>query len=126
MIHGYLSQRLIGVCGRTARLTLIARRSWRFAGTRFLKRGLNCEGYVANDVEVEQLLCGDFSMKPNSLQGITSFVQMRGSVPLFWGQDTSVLDPKPEIEIHHFDPLYTATLLHFHQMVRRYGKPLIA
>jgi hypothetical protein len=52
LMHGYFSQRILSVCGRRLQLALIARRSRQFAGTRFLKRGVNSEGFVANDVEV--------------------------------------------------------------------------
>ncbi len=37
-------------------ITLIARRSRYFAGTRFLKRGVNESGYVGNYVETEQIV----------------------------------------------------------------------
>jgi hypothetical protein len=48
---------LFSIYGRAFLLTLIARRSNRYAGTRFLKRGANMEGDVANEVETEQILC---------------------------------------------------------------------
>lgn len=51
-------------------MTLIARRSAHFAGTRYLKRGVNEGGYVANDVEVEQLV-------EDSMGRCSSFVQVR-------------------------------------------------
>ena len=37
-------------------MTLIARRSRYFAGARYLKRGVNDEGNVANEVETEQIV----------------------------------------------------------------------
>lgn len=52
-------------------------------------------GRVANDVETEQILCEDvpegFPMQ------ISSVVQNRGSIPLFWSQETSRLNMKPDI-----------------------------
>ena len=42
--------------GNVVEVTLIARRSRYFAGTRFLKRGINHQGNVANYVETEQLV----------------------------------------------------------------------
>ena len=61
-----------------ATLALISRLSWKRAGTRFNTRGVDDDGNVANFVETETL----FS------DGITTFtfVQVRGSVPLFWEQ----------------------------------------
>ena len=46
------------VYGRPLTLTLIARRSRHFAGTRFRKRGINDGGKVANEVETEQVRGG--------------------------------------------------------------------
>ena len=48
---------LVSIYGRAVHVTLIARRSNRYAGTRFLKRGANLEGDVANEVETEQIVC---------------------------------------------------------------------
>jgi hypothetical protein len=36
---------------------MIARRSRYYAGTRYLKRGINVHGKAANDCEVEQVRC---------------------------------------------------------------------
>jgi len=78
-------------------LTLIARRSRHYAGTRYLKRGVNDEGRVANDVETEQIVYEDL---PGPRQ-ISSVVQNRGSIPLFWSQETSKLNLKPDIICKH-------------------------
>ncbi|KAL6067859.1 phosphatidylinositol-3,5-bisphosphate 5-phosphatase [Balamuthia mandrillaris] len=104
VIHGYFYQSQFSVFGRTLALSLIARRSRYFAGTRFLKRGVTEEGKVANDVETEQIL--------------------RGSIPLFWSQDNSVMVPKPPILVQRADPFYTASILHFQDLFARYGAPI--
>lgn len=44
------------VVGRVVYVTLIARRSRHHAGARYLKRGVNEEGNVANEVETEQIV----------------------------------------------------------------------
>ena len=44
------------VLGRVIFVTLIARRSRHYAGVRYLKRGVNDEGNVANEVETEQVV----------------------------------------------------------------------
>ena len=62
--------------GKQFTFTLIARRSRHYAGTRYLKRGVNEEGWAANEVEVEQIVDdqeGHFS----------SFVQVRCRMWLF-------------------------------------------
>ena len=43
VIHGFVGQSNISLYGKSMYLTLIARRSNKFAGTRFLKRGANYE-----------------------------------------------------------------------------------
>ncbi|CAI5519407.1 unnamed protein product, partial [Closterium sp. Naga37s-1] len=61
--HGFFHQERMSIFGRVISLVLIARRSRHFAGTRYLKRGVNDRGRVANEVEVEQLLL-DHSHEP--------------------------------------------------------------
>jgi hypothetical protein len=40
LVHGFFEQRSVMLLSRRVVLTLIARRSWRFAGTRYLRRGV--------------------------------------------------------------------------------------
>lgn len=78
--HGFVGQSNINVFGKSIYVTLIARRSSRYAGTRFLKRGANFQGDVANEVETEQMV-HDSSVSDFTQSHFTSFVQMRGSIP---------------------------------------------
>lgn len=73
-------------------LVLIARRSRKQQGQRYIKRGVDKHGEVANYVEIEQILL----LKGKG--GISSFVQVRGSIPLYWSQPTP-WKPKPDIII---------------------------
>ncbi|XP_012937640.1 synaptojanin-1 [Aplysia californica] len=63
---------------RQAKACIISRLSCERAGTRFNVRGVNDDGSVANFVETEQVIFLE--------NQIASFVQTRGSVPLFWEQ----------------------------------------
>lgn len=121
LVYGFFKQDKITVSGKDIMLTLIARRSRHYAGTRYLKRGVNEEGRVANDVETEQIV---FEDKLGHRQ-ISSVVQNRGSIPLFWSQETSKLNIKPDIILHEKDNNYEATRLHFENLRRRYGNPII-
>ncbi|KAI2543410.1 FIG4 phosphoinositide 5-phosphatase [Homo sapiens] len=112
------------IYGRPVYVTLIARRSSKFAGTRFLKRGANCEGDVANEVETEQILC-DASVMSFTAGSYSSYVQVRGSVPLYWSQDISTMMPKPPITLDQADPFAHVAALHFDQMFQRFGSPII-
>lgn len=69
---------------------LISRRSRFRAGTRYLRRGIDEKGKVANYVETEQILVFK--------QYITSFVQTRGSIPLFWSQPGFRYRPPPQLD----------------------------
>ena len=101
--HGFVGQSNVSIYGRPIYLTLIARRSARYAGTRFLKRGANFEGDVANEVETEQIVF-DAAVSSFARGNYTSFVQMRGSIPAHWSQDVSKMVPKPPIGLDLADP----------------------
>ncbi|KAJ6824075.1 phosphoinositide phosphatase SAC2-like [Iris pallida] len=123
LVYGFFKQATLSLSGKDFKLTLIARRSRHYAGTRYLKRGVNEKGRVANDVETEQIVFED------NIEGIptqiSSVVQNRGSIPLFWSQETSRLNLKPDIVLHKKDINYEATRLHFENLVKRYGNPII-
>ncbi|XP_012464006.1 phosphoinositide phosphatase SAC3 [Gossypium raimondii] len=123
LVYGFFKQTTLSVSGRDLKLTLIARRSRHYAGTRYLKRGVNEKGRVANDVETEQIVFEDVS--DGLPTQITSIVQNRGSIPLFWSQETSRLNIKPDIILSKKDQNYEATRLHFENLVERYGNPII-
>uniref|UniRef100_A0A667Z4G2 FIG4 phosphoinositide 5-phosphatase n=1 Tax=Myripristis murdjan TaxID=586833 RepID=A0A667Z4G2_9TELE len=124
IIHGFCGQSKLLIYGRPVHITLIARRSSRFAGTRFLKRGANCEGDVANEVETEQII-HDASVMSFTAGSYSSYVQVRGSVPLYWSQDISTMMPKPPIRLDQADPYAHVAALHFDQMLQRFGSPII-
>ncbi|KAG5016604.1 hypothetical protein JHK85_022740 [Glycine max] len=106
LVHGHFRQIRLSIFGRDFSVSLISRRSRHFAGTReglkeeeqqtrYLKRGVNDRGRVANDVETEQIVLDEES---GSCKGkMSSVVQMRGSIPLFWSQEASRFSPKPDI-----------------------------
>lgn len=60
------------------------------AGMRYKRRGVDTEGHVANYVETEQLI----HVHSHTL----SFVQTRGSVPVFWSQAGYRYNPRPRLE----------------------------
>ncbi|KAJ7951450.1 Phosphoinositide phosphatase [Quillaja saponaria] len=123
LVYGFFKQAKLSISGRDFNLTIIARRSRHYAGTRYLKRGVNEKGRVANDVETEQIVFED-AHEGRPIQ-ISSVVQNRGSIPLFWAQETSLLNIKPDIILSKKDHSYEATKLHFENLVRRYGNPII-
>ncbi|KAK8394801.1 hypothetical protein O3P69_005938 [Scylla paramamosain] len=93
-------------------LTLISRRSRHRAGTRYKRRGVDEEGRVANYVETEQIVSYSHHR--------VAFVQVRGSVPVFWSQPGYKYRPPPRLDK---DPTETATAFgkHFDVEVKRHG-----
>jgi len=112
---------MFSIFGRTLYLTLIARRSRHYAGTRYLKRGVSVHGKVANDCEVEEI----FQFDDGMIAKFASYIQHRGSIPTYWAQETSVTIPKPPILVNRFDPTFLATKEHFSDLFSRYGSPVL-
>ncbi|KAA3682012.1 phosphatidylinositol 4-phosphatase [Paragonimus westermani] len=75
-------------------VVLFSRRSRRRAGTRYRRRGIDGDGQVANYVETEQLLHTRATGSPQTV----AFLQIRGSVPLFWSQTSLKYRPPINLE----------------------------
>lgn len=123
LVHGFFQQSTLSLFGRIFSITLISRRSRFFAGTRYHKRGVSESGYVANEVETEQIVDAGWDAQNRRL--ISSLVQLRGSVPLHWSQESGTLAPRPEITINRYDPFLQATRKHFERVSHRYGRPVV-
>ncbi|XP_067879505.1 phosphatidylinositide phosphatase SAC2-like isoform X2 [Heterodontus francisci] len=97
-------------------LVLISRRSRYRGGMRYKRRGVDSDGNVANYVETEQLIySGD---------NIMSFVQIRGSIPVFWSQQGYRYKPRPKL--HKSDQENKlAFKAHFEEQFRIYNKEVI-
>ena len=112
-IYGYFCQKFCNLKGSFIQISVIGRRNRHFAGTRYLKRGVTADGYVANDVETEQILeeVNDWIDRPK----ISSFIQIRGSIPVFWYQIQNAFYQKPEIKVNLSDIRYSLNKIHFYQ-----------
>ncbi|KAF3933605.1 Synaptojanin-2 [Dactylella cylindrospora] len=119
LMQGFVAQQHFQISnkegyGRNFLLTIISRRSINRAGLRYLRRGADENGHVANCVETEQLL-SDIDKNAEY-----SFVQMRGSIPVFFQQSPYALKPKP-ILMHSEAANKAAFQSHFRRMRDRYG-----
>ncbi|KAJ5122846.1 hypothetical protein N7448_003980 [Penicillium atrosanguineum] len=96
-------------------LTIISRQSSRRAGTRFNSRGIDDDGNVANFVETEMILW----VAP----GIAfSYVQVRGSVPIFWEQAPGLIPGQQKIEVTRSgEATQHAFNKHFETLELQYG-----
>ncbi|MDR3547404.1 MAG: SAC family polyphosphoinositide phosphatase, partial [Candidatus Pacebacteria bacterium] len=114
VIQGYVGTAEDELSGKKLKLILISRRRYEHAGTRYNARGIDDEGNVANMVETEQIVVyGNITY---------SFVQIRGSVPVFWNQTGMLaaiqLTRSPEMS-------YSAFSKHFDSMVKTYKRVLM-
>lgn len=93
-------------------LTVISKQSWKRAGTRYNARGVDDEGNVANFVETELLMF--------SKEYCYAFTQIRGSIPIFWEQDTALINPKVQItrSVEATQPVFDD---HFTRLIDKYG-----
>ncbi|KAM3087598.1 Phosphoinositide phosphatase sac1 [Clarireedia jacksonii] len=120
-------------------MVLITRRSRYRAGTRYFSRGIDEEGNVSNFNETEQIiLLNDNATTMNAFGGgagvqnskvggsggkevqIMSYVQTRGSVPVFWAE-VNTLHYTPKLQIRGIETAVSAARAHFDEQIRIYG-----
>uniref|UniRef100_A0A673B610 Synaptojanin-1 n=1 Tax=Sphaeramia orbicularis TaxID=375764 RepID=A0A673B610_9TELE len=117
LMCGGVEVRTIYAGHKQAKACIFSRLSSERAGTRFNVRGTNDDGQVANFVETEQVIFLD--------DKVSSFIQIRGSIPLFWEQ------PGIQVGSHRvklsrgFEANAPAFERHFTALRRLYGKQVI-
>lgn len=112
LLQGSVQTGHLKLNGSSATITLISRRCTRRLGTRMWRRGANLEGDTANFIETEQLL---------EFEGFrSSFLQIRGSIPLLWEQIVD-LSYKPRLNIIGHEETPKVVERHFHDLMQRYG-----
>ncbi|KAJ5388482.1 hypothetical protein N7509_011023 [Penicillium cosmopolitanum] len=99
-------------------LTLISRRSVNRPGLRYLRRGVDDDGNTANTVETEQILSVP---EWDSSHNAYSYLQLRGSIPLYFSQSPYAFKPIPALH-HSAETNQLAFGRHFRELNRRYGK----
>ena len=123
-IYGFFHQVVCNFKGLCVLISVAARRNRNYAGMRYLKRGIADDGSVANDVETEQIL-EEISTTWSDCPKISSYIQIRGSIPLYWYQNQRSFYSKPTININLSDIKFEATKRHFASLIKRYGHPCI-
>nr|OQO16290.1 hypothetical protein B0A51_17157 [Rachicladosporium sp. CCFEE 5018] len=103
----------IAKTGQPSSMTLISRLSCRRAGTRFNSRGIDDDGNVANFVETETIFNTDYIC--------FSYVQCRGSVPLFWEQASGLPGQQKVTITRSFEATQPAFDEHFMNLSKAYG-----
>ncbi|KAG9314554.1 putative phosphoinositide phosphatase [Chiua virens] len=126
LVYGTFDIRTSYVHGHRVQLCLISRRSRYRAGTRYFRRGIDHDGHVANFNETEQILlveeqaAGRISKVENFSHQL-SFVQIRGSVPVFWAE-INTLRYKPDLQIMDLEDTVDALRRHLEEQVSIYGE----
>lgn len=119
---------------------LITRRSRYRGGTRYFSRGIDENGNVSNYNETEQIVVLNDSPKGMSgfaggsgLGGgsmrekhsmdlhVLSFVQTRGSVPVYWAEVNN-LQYTPKLQVRGVDTAIPAARKHFLEQIELYGE----
>ncbi|XP_075952646.1 phosphatidylinositol-3-phosphatase SAC1-B [Anarhichas minor] len=116
VVHGFITMKSGCINGKVFDWIVISRRSCFRAGVRYYVRGIDSEGHPANYVETEQIV------QYNSAKA--SFVQTRGSIPLYWSQRPNLkYKPKPQISktVNHLDGFQR----HFDSQIILYGRQVI-
>ncbi|KAI4249477.1 MAG: hypothetical protein LQ352_005623 [Teloschistes flavicans] len=118
---------------------LITRRSRHRAGTRYMTRGIDEHGHVANFNETEQIVVlndgsnamrgmeGGGGMQNGKIGGfqgqdaqVMSYIQTRGSVPVYWAE-INTLRYVPDLQIRGVETAVGAAKQHFDEQIRLYG-----
>ncbi|KAJ7169488.1 SacI homology domain-containing protein [Mycena filopes] len=124
IIYGTFDIRTAALHGRNMQICLISRRSRFRAGTRYFRRGIDHDGHVANFNETEQLLLVEDDGATQAAGGEfgtqMSFVQIRGSVPVFWAE-VNTLRYKPDLQVMDLQETSDMMRKHLQEQVSIYG-----
>ena len=119
VINGFFGARKVSDENNDLHYILIGRKDDRRSGMRFLIRGADENGNVANTVETEELVT--YKDKEGYLN-ICSFIQIRGSIPIIWKQEPNLqLNPKIKPE-DDFTANCEVFKLHIEELFENYGK----
>lgn len=116
IINGYVGISSLTDYAQGLKYVLIARKDTRRSGMRFLIRGADVNGNVANFVETEEILY----LNEGDKIDILSFVQIKGSVPLIWNQEPCLQLNPPIIPKDDFQVNTKVFDLHMNDLIKSY------
>lgn len=139
LIWGTMEIRPTKFKGTPLTIVLITRKSRYRAGTRYFTRGIDEEGHAANYNETEQVVIlndtagglggfagsadmqsGKFGASDGREMQIMSYVQTRGSVPVYWSE-INALKYTPKLQVRGIETALSAAKKHFDEQIRIYG-----
>ncbi|KAK4688764.1 phosphatidylinositol 4-phosphatase, partial [Tremellales sp. Uapishka_1] len=128
VMYGSLELRSATINQRDLLFLLVSRRSRHRAGTRYFSRGIDAQGNTSNFNETEQIVLLDplpLNGEQTGMRGRVdgkerlSFVQTRGSVPVFWAEVNN-LRYKPDLQIMDIPETTSAMRNHLHRQIELY------
>lgn len=99
---------------------LLSRKELKRSGMRFLVRGIDKNGNVANFAETEQIVI--YKRPSSDIVDVISYLQLRGSIPIFWTQMPNLqLNPTILFDSDNREN-YSAFEKHTNTITKDYGK----
>jgi hypothetical protein len=120
VINGFIALKPINSYDTEFTFCVISRKDSRRSGCRFLVRGADSNGYVANFAETEQIIAIN---NPSTNEfNVLSHMQIRGSIPLIWNQKPNLqlnpaIIPSSDLSLHS-----NAFNRHITQLLSTYDK----
>ena len=118
IINGFIGIKEVIEYGEETKFILIGRKDLRRSGVRLLVRGADSKGNIANSCENEEIII--FKDREKNIH-IASFNQIRGSIPLMWTQEPSlVLNPQIRPR-NDFDVNSAVFKMHIDEVINLYN-----
>lgn len=116
VIQGFVESKYCKIQEKNIDLMLISRKDIYRNGRRFITRGADKEGNVANMVETEHILIHN----DNSFYKVASYLQIRGSMPLIWQQKPD-LKWSPKV-VFNIEESEKPCAEHYRSLIKTYEK----
>ena len=120
VINGFIGIKPNDSYGVEFSFCLISRKDTRRSGCRFIVRGADSSGHVANFAETEQIIVVNDSK--NNEYSILSYLQIRGSIPLIWNQLPNLQLNPPIVASNDYSAHSNAFNRHITQLISAYDK----
>ncbi|KAJ3374956.1 hypothetical protein GGF31_005678 [Allomyces arbusculus] len=118
VICGYVKITPAVIHHRAVQYALITRKRVHRVGTRYHSRGIDAQGHVANFCETEQVVT--YHVPTERATHVRSYVQIRGSIPLFWRQKVNA-KYVPILELVHKPTSEAVFARHVNEQFDTYG-----
>lgn len=121
VVYGYVFIHSVNFDNKKAEYTLLSKKDCSRLGRRFVSRGLDSDGNASNFVETEHIIV----YYEQETYKVASYVQTRGSIPLFWTQ-TPTLKYEPVLKVEEdMKKNIKAAEKHFNRTIEKYGENVL-